>query len=349
MDKIHFGSDNVSGIAPEILAALAAANDGGVGSYGDDALSHGLERRFAEVFETEVSLLPVGTGSIANCLALALVTPPWGDVFCSDEAHIVVDEANGPGLFTGGARLTTVPSRDGRMALDDIRRAATRFPVDDVHNPMRAALSITQTTETGTLYGLDEVRALGALARELGIAFHMDGARFANAVAALGCSPAELTWKAGVDVLSFGGTKNGCLAVEAIVLFGSLREQFPRLQRLHKRAGQLYSKMRFFSAQLDAYLAEGNWLRWAGHANAQAARLAAGLAAIDGITLRYPVEANEVFLRLPMRVCEAWTAAGIGLFAATPAGDGAATIRLVASFATDPADVDRVVEIARSA
>lgn len=345
----HFGSDNVSGIAPEILEAIAAANRGGVDSYGGDALSTGLTERFSSLFETPVSVLPVGTGTIANCLSLALATPPWGAVFCSEQAHIVVDEANGPEFFTGGAKLTTIPTADGRLAVDDVRRAATAFDPEDVHHPMRAVLSITQSTETGTLYSLDTVRALGALARELGLVFHMDGARFANAVAALGCSPAELTWKAGVDVLSFGATKNGCLAVEAIVVFGDLRAQMPRLARLHKRAGQLYSKMRFFAAQLDAYLAQDRWIAWAAHANAQAARLAQGLAAVDGIDLAYPVEANEVFLTMPVAAYEAIVAAGIGLYPIHPTGGGRGSIRLVTAFDTDPAVVDRVIAAARSA
>jgi threonine aldolase len=349
MAGAHFGSDNVSGIAPEILATISAANRGGVDSYGGDALSAGLEARFSRLFETEVSVLPVGTGTIANCLALALATPPWGAVFCSQEAHIVVDEANGPEFFTGGAKLTTIPTADGRLSVEDVRRVATAFDPDDVHHPMRAVLSITQSTETGMLYGLDEVRALGALARELGLVFHMDGARFANAVAALNCSPAELTWKAGVDVLSFGATKNGCLAVEAIVVFGDLRGQMPRLARLHKRAGQLYSKMRFFSAQLEAYLEQDRWLAWAGHANAQAKRLADGLTAIDGIDLAYPVQANEVFLTIPVAAYEAIVAAGIGLYPIAPSGDGRGSIRLVTAFDTDPADVDRVIAAARGA
>lgn len=349
MAQVHFGSDNVSGIAPEILAAIAAANEGGVDSYGGDALSRSLDERFSALFETEVRVLPVGTGTIANCLSLALVTPPWGAVFCSEQAHIVVDEANGPEFFTGGAKLTTIPTADGRLSLDDVRRAATAFDPQDVHHPQRAVLSITQSTETGTVYGLDDVRAFGKLCRELGLAFHMDGARFANAVARLGCSPGELTWKAGVDVLSFGATKNGCLAVEAIVVFGHMREHFPRLERHHKRAGQLYSKMRFFAAQLDAYLRDGRWLAWAGHANREAARLAEGLAAIDSVELLWPVEANEVFLRLPVAIYDAWLAAGIGLYPIAPEGDGRGTLRLVTAFNTDPAAVDRVIEVARGA
>jgi threonine aldolase len=348
MAQAHFGSDNVSGIAPEVLAAIARANQGGVDSYGGDALTESLDARFGELFETEVLVLPVGTGSIANGLAVSFIAPPWGAVYCHHDAHIMVDEANGPEFFSGGAKLADLPGEHGRLDPETVRVSAGAFDPTDVHHPMRAALSITQATEWGTLYSVDQVRALGAVAREFDLAFHMDGARFANAVAALGCRPADLTWKAGVDILSFGATKNGCMAVEALVVFGPMRERFGTLQRLHKRAGQLYSKMRFFSAQLEAYLADGNWLRWAGHANAQAARLAEGLTAIDGITLLHPVEANELFLSMPIAVHDATAAAGIGLYPIHPAGDGTGKIRLVTSFDTDPADVDRLLEAARA-
>lgn len=349
MSKAHFGSDNVSGIAPEILDAIARANEGGVDSYGGDALTDSLNARFGALFETEVSVLPVGTGSIANGLAISFITPPWGAVYCHHDAHIMVDEANGPEFFSGGAKLADLPAEHGRLDPETVRVAATAFDPNDVHHPMRAALSITQATEWGTLYSVDQVKALGAVAHELDLAFHMDGARFANAIAALGCTPAELTWKAGVDVLSFGATKNGCMAVEALIVFGKKREQFDTLRRLHKRAGQLYSKMRFFSAQLEAYLEDDRWIRWADHANRQAARLAEGLGALDGISLQHPCEANELFLTMPVAVYDALVATGIGLYPISPNGDGSGSIRLVTSFNTDPADVDHLLNAARSA
>ena len=253
-------------------------------------------------FETAVSVLPVGTGSIANELALALLSPPWGAIYCSSEAHIVVDEANGPEFFTGGAKLVDLPGDHGRIREESVREAASAFDPEDVHHPKPAVLSITQACECGTLYSPDDIRALGNVARDHGLSFHMDGARFANATAALDCSPAEITWKAGVDVLSFGATKNGCMAAEAIVLFGERRKDLPILRRLHKRAGQLYSKMRFISAQLAGYLDDANWLRWASHANGQAQRLAEGLCAVEGVSLIHPVEVNEVFLSMPLAV-----------------------------------------------
>jgi threonine aldolase len=338
----HFGSDNVSGIAPEILEAIAAANRGGVDSYGGDVLSTGLTERFSKLFETPVSVLPVGTGTIANCLSLALATPPWGAVFCSEQAHIVVDEANGPEFFTGGAKLTTIPTADGRLAVDDVRRAATAFDPEDVHHPRRAVLSITQSTETGTLYNLDTVRALGALARELGLAFHMDGARFANAVAALRCSPAELTWKAGVDVLSFGATKNGALGVEAVIIFDpALAESFAFRR---KRAGHLFSKMRLLSAQMATYLENDLWLRNARHANAMAAELHKGLAQINSVRFPFSADANMLFPELPAGMADALHADGFQFYDNRWAPG---IVRLVTAFNTDENDVEALIAAAR--
>ena len=346
MPRPHFGSDNASGVAPEILEALASANAGGVDSYGADALTESLEARFAEVFETGVSVLPVGTGTIANSLAISFVAPPWGAVYCHRDSHIVVDEANGPEFFSGGAKLVGLPGEHGRLDPETVRAVAAASDPSDVHHPMRAALSITQATEWGAVHSVDEIAALGAVAREFGLAFHMDGARFANAVAALGRAPADATWRAGVDVLSFGATKNGCLAAEALVVFGERRREFDRLRRLHKRAGQLYSKMRFLAAQLDAYLAEGRWLAWAAHANAMARRLAGGLAAFDGAELLHPVQANEIFLKLPDATFERMKTAGFGFYPPRPSGDGSSVLRLVTAFDTDPADVDALIAAA---
>ncbi len=346
MDYPHFGSDNASGVAPEILEAIMRCNEGGVDSYGGDAVSEGLDDRFSEVFETAVSVLPVGTGSIANELALALLSPPWGAIYCSSEAHIVVDEANGPEFFTGGAKLVDLPGDHGRISEESVREAASAFDPEDVHHPKPAVLSITQACECGTLYSLDDIRALGDVARDHGLSFHMDGARFANAIAALGCSPAEITWKAGVDVLSFGATKNGCMAAEAIVLFGETRKDLPILRRLHKRAGQLYSKMRFISAQLAGYLDSANWLRWASHANGQAKRLAEGLCAVEGVSLIHPVEVNEVFLSMPLAVFDRLRSTGFGFYPIQPIGDGMGSVRLVTSFNTDPHDIERLIAAA---
>jgi len=345
---IHFGSDNVTGIAPAILEAIAAANTGGVHGYGEDSFTERMQQRFADLFETNVKVMPVGTGSIANGLSLATVTPPWGEVFCHVGAHINVDEANGPEFFTGGAKLHLMPGANGKITPEALRAAATRYPRADVHNPLASTVSITQATEAGTLYTLDEVRAIGAVAKEQGLAFHMDGARFANAVAALGCAPADLTWRAGVDVLSFGATKNGCMAVEAIVLFNPTPERADRLDHLHKRAGQLYSKMRFFSAQLIAYLKDDNWLKWADNANRQARYLADGLKGLNRISLAFPVEGNEVFCHLPVEAHEAVVAAGIGTYPIYGEKDGIGSVRFVCAFNTEADGVDRLIKAIKS-
>ncbi len=346
MHQPHFGSDNASGMAPEVIEALARASAGGVDSYGGDTLTLALEERFGKIFETDVSVLPVGTGTIANALSLAFLTPPWGSVFCYEEAHIVVDEANAPEFFTGGAKLIGLEGDHGRLHPDTLRRAAASFDGDDVHRPRPSVLSITQASECGTLYCPDDVRSLADTARGLGLAVHMDGARFANAVAALECRPADMTWRAGVDVLSFGATKNGCMAAEAIIVFGDRRTDVPVLRRHHKRAGQLFSKMRFLAVQLDAYLDSGNWLRWARNANIQARRLADGLGKIDDVRLLHPVDINEVFLEMPLAVFERLRRTGFGFYPIQPTGKETGVLRLVTSFDTSADDIERLLTAA---
>ncbi len=349
MHQPHFGSDNASGMAPEIIEALARSSAGGVDSYGGDELTIDLDERFGEIFETDVCVVPVGTGTIANALSLAFLTPPWGAIFCYEEAHIVVDEANAPEFFTGGAKLIGLEGDHGRLCPHVLRRAAASMDAHDVHHPRPSVLSITQASECGTLYSPDDVRALGDTARDLGLAVHMDGARFANAVAALECPPADMSWRAGVDVLSFGATKNGCMAAEAIVVFGDRRKDVPILRRHHKRAGQLFSKMRFLSAQLDAYLDSGNWLAWARNANAQASRLADGLQEIEGVRLLHPVDVNEIFLEMPLAVFERLKATDFGFYPIQPTGKETGAVRLVTSFNTSPGDIDRLLTAAANA
>lgn len=339
----HFGSDNASGMAPEIIEALKRSSAGGVDSYGGDELTLALDERFGEIFETDVSVLPVGTGTIANALSLAFLAPPWGAIFCYEEAHVVVDEANAPEFFTGGAKLIGLEGDHGRIHPDALRRAAANMDAEDVHHPRPSVLSITQASECGTLYSPDDIGTLCETARDLGLAVHMDGARFANAVAAVECHPADMTWRAGVDVLSFGATKNGCMAAEAIIVFGDRKKDVPVLRRHHKRAGQLFSKMRFLSAQLDAYLESGNWLRWARNANAQARKLANGLQEIEGVRLLHPVGVNEVFLEMPLAIFERLKRTGFGFYPIQPTGPDAGTVRLVTSFDTSPDDIDRLL------
>ena len=338
---MHFASDNTAGISPEILAALAAANDGAAGSYGADPITARLEAKLAQLFEHEVAVFPVATGTAANALALAAVTPPWGAVLCHPLAHIACDEANAPEFYTGGAKLVPVPGADGKLAVADL---AALLPGDlgNVHHAQPAAVSLTQATECGTVYRPAEIAEISALAHRHGLAVHMDGARFANALVHVGASPADLTWRAGVDVLSFGATKNGALGAEAIVFFDPARARDLPFRR--KRAGHLFSKMRFLSAQLEAYVTDDLWLRNARHANAAAARLAKGLTALPGVRLRHPVEANELFVELPETVISGLSAAGAQFFRWE--GPTSTCIRLVTAWNTREADVTAFLESA---
>ena len=260
------------------------------------------------MFETELAIFPVATGTAANGLALAALSPPYGVVYCHETAHILLEECGAPEFYTGGAKLIGLPGTagkiDGKRVVESLALAAGA----GVHHASPAAISLTQATEWGTVYRASEIRALADLARAHGLRVHMDGARLANAIARLGCAPAELTWRAGVDMLSLGATKNGALAAEAVVVFDPALAA--GLAERRKRAGHLLSKMRFLSAQLVAMLEHGRWLAYAAHANAMADRLAAGLAAIAGVRLVQPVEANELFLAMPEQLAAALDAEG---------------------------------------
>jgi len=338
---ISFSSDNASGVAPEILRAIEAANSGPAKPYGDDPITRRVEARLAEIFETAVAVFPVATGTAANALCLSTMVPPFGAVYCHDEAHVQVDECGAPEFYTGGAKLVPLPGAHGKIEAKALAAAITG--TGNVHAVQPAAVSLTQATEAGTVYNRDEIGAIAEVARAHGLGLHMDGARFANAIAAGNHSPAEMTWKAGVDALSFGATKNGALAAEAVVFFRpGLAETLPYRR---KRAGHLFSKMRFLSAQLDAYLRDDLWLRHARHANAMAGRLAAGLAVLPGAELCHPVEANEIFVRLPEAVIVSLLAADFTFYRWGPEARG--EIRLVTSFATEPAHVDAFLAAAQ--
>ncbi len=336
---MNFASDNVTGAAPEILEALARGAGGAATPYGDDAATERLAARLAELLEHPVRVFPVATGTAANALALSVLAPPYGAVYCHEEAHIEVDECGAPELYTGGAKLVPVPGAHGRLGPADLDDRLARAGAGVVHHVQPAALSLTQATEAGTVYRPAEIAALAEVARRHGLGVHLDGARFANAVATLGCAPADLTWRAGVDILCLGATKNGCLAAEAIVLFDDARAEALGFRR--KRGGHLLSKMRFVSLQLEAWLADDLWLRLARHANAQAARLAEGLARVPGVRLVHPVEANEVFVALPPAVRRRLQDHGVGFIPWDETTD-----RLVAAFDTPPEVVDAVVAIA---
>ncbi len=338
---MNFSSDNVTGVAPEIMAALQAANSGAASSYGADAITERLTRRFSEVFEREVAVFPVATGTAANALALACITPPWGVIYGHRESHFQVDECGAPEFYAGGAKLRMLDGAHGKITAGDLDSAIMGRGV--VHHAQPASVSLTQSTEAGTVYQAAEIEAVAEVCRRHGLALHVDGSRFANAVAALNRSPADLTWRAGVQALSFGATKNGAMAAEAVVFFDSRLAQEFAFRR--KRGGHLFSKMRFLSAQLEAYLAGDLWLRNAGHANRMAARLAEGLAQLPGATLKHPVEANELFVELPDPVIRGLLADGFHFYRWD--NEESVVVRLVTAFDTAPETVDAFISAAR--
>ena len=337
---VNLRSDNVAGIAPEILAAIAAANAGSAASYGADPITARLQDTFSELFETRCFVQPVATGTATNALALALIAPPYGAIYCSDVGHVHDSECGAGEFYTGGARIVPLAAAHGRLRPETLRAALRTAGIGHSGRVQPAALNLTQATERGTVYRPDELDALVEIARDYGLRVHMDGARFANAIAALGCAPADVTWRRGVDVLSFGATKNGAMGAEAVVVF---KEELAEPLRFRaRRGGQVFSKMRFISAQLEAYLQDGLWLRLARHANAMAARLAARLTGIPGIRLLDPVEINEIFAAMPPPLIERLLAAGFGLY-----DRGGGEVRLVTAFSTTAEEIDAFVAAAR--
>ncbi len=341
---MNFGSDNTAPVAPEIMAALARANDGRAPAYGADRWSDRLQEAMSSIFERDVTVFPVATGTAANALALSALMPPWGRVYCHRNAHIVEDECGAPILFTGGGTLEVLDGPAGRIAPEAIREAIANLRLGDQHQAQPAVISITQASEWGTVYDPEEIAALAGLGREYGMSLHMDGARFANALVHLGCSPAEATWKAGVDVLSFGATKNGAMAAEAVVFFDPARAEDFLFRR--KRGGHLFSKMRYLSVQLLAYLENDLWLKNARHANEAASRLAAGLQQLPGVELAAPVQANEIFIRLPAGMADGLREKGYYFYDWPQAGPGG--VRLVTAYDTPAADVDAFIRDARN-
>jgi threonine aldolase len=337
-----FSSDNITGVAPEILAALTAASAGTVHSYGADPFTERLKARADALFECPVTLVPVATGTAANAIALSALARPWQAVYCPASAHVNTDECGAPEFFSGGAKLLGLPTLDGRLVPGQLTGAVAFARSMGVHHVEPAAVTLSQATEWGTIYDLNSLRRLCDEAHGLGLRVHVDGARFANALARLGCSAADATWRAGVDALTFGATKNGALAAEAIVVFDpSLASE---LEYRRKRSGHLWSKHRFLSAQLFAYLEDDLWLRHARRANAMADRLAAGLAAIDGAACLQPVDANELFVHLPARVIGGLRADGFEFYDwPAPSGTEGPVVRLVTSWDMEDADIDRFV------
>jgi threonine aldolase len=340
---MNFASDNVTGVCPEIMAALIAANDDSAMPYGADELSQRLTAQFSELFETEVLAFPVATGSAANALALSVLSPPFGSIYCHPEAHINVDECGAPELFTGGAKLVLVPGAHGKIEAATLATQLSAAGIGFVHSVQPAAVSLTQATEAGTVYSIDEVRAIAQVAQTYHLPLHMDGARFANAIVSLNCAPADITWRSGVDVLSFGATKNGAMAAEAVIFFNpALSETFGYRR---KRGGHLFSKMRFLSAQLEAYITNDLWLKNAAHANQMATVLAQKLSTIPGVTLCHPVEANEVFVQFPEAIAQTLLSNGFQFYH-QPTANHTVTARLVTAFNTPLEAVEALVAIA---
>ena len=345
---MNFSSDNVYGVHPRILAALSEADAGTAPSYGVDDLSRKAEEKLSEVFEKDVRAFLVMTGTAANGLALSAITPGYGAIICHAEAHISLDECNSPEFFTGGAKIIGLKAPGGKITPAMIDRTLKGF-IRGEHDPKPKGVSITNVTELGTIYSADEVKAISALIKPRGMKLHVDGARFANLVASLDCAPADITWRSGVDVMSFGATKNGAMMLEAVVFFDlALAEDF-LFRRM--RSGQLVSKSRYLGAQMLAYLEDGLWLENARRANELALKLAGGLRRSAAVCMPNPVQANEVFAIVPRRMKDRLTASGVIFFDWMPDSLGDLIkpdeifVRFVLSYATPAADVDRFIEL----
>lgn len=330
---MNFSSDTAAPAHPSILQAMVDANTGSAASYGSDAWTERARESLCRVFECDLDIWLVPSGTAANALALATLCPPHGSIICHEEAHIERDERGAPEFFTGGAKLSLLPGLHGRVDLAALgRRLAANRP-EFVHETPAHVLSLSNLTECGAAYRPFEIAERAALARKAELAVHLDGARFANALVSTGATPAEMSWRAGVDVMSFGATKNGVLGCEAIILFGSARQRLGDVRARAKRAGHMPPKMRYMAAQMSAYLKDGLWLDLARRANSSAQELSRAIIAKGG-ELAHPVDGNEVFIHLPDGMADRLSAAGAGFY---PWMDG--SHRFVCSWATSPADI----------
>ena len=336
-ERVKFASDNVAGACPEVLDALMKANEGDSAPYGNDDYSKVLQEKFSEIFEKEVIVYPTASGTAANALALSTMTPVFGNIYCHKLAHINTDECGAPEFYTGGAKLIPLTGINGKITPEELEKNISGTGI--VHHTQPSSVSITQVCETGEVYELDEIKKIADVAHKHKLNMHMDGARFANALVALNCTPAEMTWKSGIDVLSFGATKNGCIAAEAIIFFKP--ELVGNISFLMKRAGHLLSKMRFVSAQLDAYISNDVWLKNAKQANKMGKKLSDGLVKHNSIKLAYPTQANEVFAKFPREMIKHLNSLGYKMN--EDELDGQA-VRLVAAWNTQNSDVESFLE-----
>ncbi len=348
---MNFGSDNQTGASTTVLELLIRANEGTSGAYGDDPWCAKAIGHIQELFETDAEVFFVSTGTAANCLALANLVKPWQSVICHGQAHIINDELTAPEFFTGGARLIGLDTRAAKLSERSVAEFLATGAAHPPHNSEPGALSLTQINESGQLYSVEEVTALADLAHKHHLPVHMDGARFANAVAALGCSPAEISWKAGVDVLCLGATKNGALSAEAVVFFNkSLAKDFVAHR---KRSGHLISKSRWLGAQFCGWLENNHWLDLAAHANQMANHLREGLNTCENAQLVWPTKANEIFAILPKAKINDLRAAG-AVFYEWPksmvptsllVSDQEDVVRFVTSFRTEKQEIDQFIAL----
>ena len=337
-ERVKFASDNVTGACPEVLDAVIKANEGDSTPYGNDQISTELQDKFSEIFEKEVIVFPTASGTAANALALSTMTPSFGNIYCHKLSHINTDECGAPEFYTGGGKLVTLQGIKGKITANELDESVTGAGI--VHHTQPSSVSITQVCETGEVYQLDEIKKISDVTHKHNLNMHMDGARFANALVSLDCSPAEMTWKSGIDVLSFGATKNGCIAAEAIIFFK--KDLVGNVAFLMKRAGHLLSKMRFVSAQLDAYITNDVWIKNARHANKMGKRLSEGLNTHFDINLSYPTEANEIFATFPRNKIDNLNSEGYTIN--EDEWDGKA-VRLVTAWNTNDNDVDEFLGI----
>lgn len=332
---MNFLSDTTAPAHPKLIEAIAAANTDFAPSYGADAISQRVEERLKEIFETDLKLLFAVSGTASNALALSVLCPPHGAILCHDEAHIHRDERGAPEFYTGGGKLIPLLGDHAKISLEALDRALGEIPEGFVHTSPARVLSLSNLSESGTAYTPAEVAERAERIHGRPAFLHMDGARFANALVSLGCTPAELTWKSGVDALCFGATKNGALGAEAVILFPSVMDRFEDLQARQKRGGHMAPKMRYLAAQFEAWLAEDLWLDLARQANARAAELAAILAGLPGVDVLHPVDGNEVFARIPEALATQMRTAGAGFYQWP---DGSA--RFVTSWCTRAEDIE---------
>jgi len=342
-----FASDNTGPVHPAIMEAVLAANDGSAMPYGNDATTAAARQAVRDLFEApDTAVEFVATGSVANALALACLAKPWDGVFCHRTAHVEEDECGAPDFYSG-AKTILIDGAEGRITPEALEAAIVQCQGRGVHGAQPGPVTITNITERGTVYSLGQIRALSDVARAHGLATHLDGARFANACAALGCTPAEMTWKAGVDAVSFGGTKNGCMGVEAVVMFDPAKGRELELRR--KRGGHLFSKHRYLSAQMAAYCADGLWLTMAQAANARMAQLVQGLARVPGAQLCNPAPGNLAFIEVPRAAHRRAFAAGAQYYLFPGDGldagpeDAALRCRIVCDWSKTSEDVERLL------